>query len=114
MRQTVFKIGSTKENYVQTNSIKDWGWLSPSQEKWTCWEKAHRYYIPNGLFKVKDVINTFGIPEKSSSFDMMSEPYILRKEALSGVFYRRGVGTKSKQILISGGKVEIKNDPEVL
>ena len=114
MRQTVFKIGSTKENYVQTNSIKDWGWLSPSQEKWTCWEKAHRYYIPNGLFKVKDVINTFGIPEKSSSFDIMSEPYILRKEALSGVFYRRGVGTKSKQILISGGKVEIKIDTEVL
>ena len=83
MRQTVFKIGSKKENYVQTNCIKDWGWLFPSQEKWTCWEKAHRYCIPNGLFKVKDVINTFGIPEKSSSFDMMSEQYILRKEALT-------------------------------
>ena len=112
--QTVFKIGTRKEKHVNTNLIKDWKWLSPGQEKWTCWEKAHRYYIPNGLFKVKDVINTFGIPEKSSSFDMMSEPYILRKEALSGVFYRRGVGTKSKQILISGGKVEIKNDTEVL
>lgn len=99
MRQTVFKIGSTKESYVQSSSIKDWEWLSPSQEKWTCWEKAHRYYIPNGLFKVKDVIDSFGIPEKSSSFHMMSKPYILRKKALSGVFYRRGVGTKSTRIL---------------
>ena len=36
---------------------------------------------------------------KSSSFHMMSKPYILRKKALSGVFYRRGVGTKSTRIL---------------
>ena len=34
-----------------TSEITDWEWLSLNQDKWTCWEKAHKYYIPQGLFK---------------------------------------------------------------
>ena len=34
--QTVFKIGSRKDNCVNTTLIKDCGWLSPAQKKWTC------------------------------------------------------------------------------
>ena len=55
--QTVFKISTRKENHVNTALIKDWKWLSPGQEKWTCWEKAHRYYISNHLFNIKNTRN---------------------------------------------------------
>ena len=36
---------------IMTSEITEWEWLSPNQDKWICWEKAHKYYIPQGLFK---------------------------------------------------------------
>ena len=34
---------------------------------------------------------------------MMSKPFILRKKALSDIFYKRAVGTKSNKILKRAG-----------
>ena len=102
--QTVFKIGTIKEKYVNTTLIKDWKWLSPGQEKWTCWEKAHRYYIPNNLFNIKDEKNNnVKNLERAITFNMMSRPFILRKKALNETFYKRAVGTKSNKIIKRAG-----------
>ena len=32
--------------------VKDKSWCAP-REDMSCWEKAHSYYLPQGLFKVK-------------------------------------------------------------
>ena len=111
-KQTVFKIGTRKDKYVNTSSIQDWKWLSPGQDKWTCWEKAHNYYIPNDLFNLKDAKNkNVRNQDKAITFNMMSKPFILRKKAFSDTFYKRAVGTKSHKILKRAG-IETTLDKE--
>ena len=98
--QTVFKINTRKETHVNTTLIKDWKWLSPGQEKWTCWEKAHRYYIPHRLFNINDTRNKkIRDIDKAITFNMMSRPFICRKRAFYDTYYNRAVGMKSNKIL---------------
>ena len=85
---------------MNTALIKDWKWLSPGQEKWTCWEKAHRYYIPNHLTNIKYTRNkNVTNLDKAIAFSMMSRPFICRKRSKSHTFYKLAVGTKSNKIL---------------
>ena len=72
----------------------------PWAKKWTCWEKAHRYYIPNHLFNIKGAMNkNVRNQDKTITFNMMSRPFICRKKSLSDSFYKHAVGTKSNKIL---------------
>ena len=39
----------------------------------TCWEKAHSYYIPNGLFRLKDVVNFNSKESPTVDFNVVSK-----------------------------------------
>ena len=89
-----FTIRSTK---IDTSEINDWDWLSPNQGEWSCWQKAHNHYIPQGLFKTspRERIN-IGDFGGYSGFDFRSSPYLLRKVALEHTYYKK-VGKKSRK-----------------
>ena len=86
-----------RNSKIKTKDIHDWEWLSPRQDEWTCWEKAHYHYIPKGLFNLKERsirINDF---TKYAAFDFGSSPYLLRKIAFKNTYYKKvGVRTEKK------------------
>ena len=47
-------------------------WLC-SDSSLTCWEKAHSYYIPNGLFRLKDVVNFNSKESPTVDFNVVSK-----------------------------------------
>ena len=65
-------------------------WLCPDSTL-TCWEKAHSFYIPNGLFKMKDKVNHQNVNSPDIDFNdvatinMSSKMYLKRKAYLSRV-----------------------------
>ena len=88
---------SVRSNKINPKNITRWDWLSPNQNEWSCWQKAHNYYIPQGLFKTStlDRIN-IGSFSDYSGFNFSSSPYLLRKVALENTYYKK-VGKKSRQ-----------------
>lgn len=82
---------------IDTKDINRWDWLSPNQSEWSCWQKAHNYYIPQGLFKTSRMecisIESF---KNYSGFDFSSAPYLLRKVALENTYYKK-IGRKSRK-----------------
>ena len=82
---------------IMTSEITDWEWLSPNQDRWTCWEKAHKYYIPQGLFKSNrnGPINIDDFDDYAG-FNFSSSPYLHRKVALKNSYYKR-IGTRTEK-----------------
>ena len=82
---------------INTKNINRWDWLSPNQNEWSCWQKAHNYYIPQGLFKTSRMecisIESF---KNYSGFNFSSSPYLLRKVALENTYYKK-IGKKSRK-----------------
>ena len=93
-KERIFSVRLTK---INPNDITRWDWLSPNQDEWSCWQKAHNYYIPQGLFKTStmDQIN-IGSFSDYSGFNFRSSPYLLRKIALENTYYKK-VGKRSRQ-----------------
>ena len=65
---------------IDVSHIKHWDFLCCDTD-WTCWDKGHKYYIPNGLFKADKNID--GITYYK--FDTKSSLYLSRRDALSGI-----------------------------
>lgn len=89
-----------RDKKIDTKDIADWKWLSSKQDEWTCWEKAHYHYIPNGLFKLPKgksvVVHNF---DSYAAFDFRSSPFLLRKIALKNTYYKKvGARTEKKYI----------------
>ena len=89
-----FKVHGT--NY-STDLIKNWDFICDDQTL-NCWEKAHRFYIPNGLFLIPTQNNSPpSIDENADSsrfsttskFNTASVLYLQRKQALLDLSYKR-------------------------
>ena len=91
------EIFSVRCEKINTKNINRWDWLSPNQNEWSCWQKAHNYYIPQGLFKTSRMecisIESF---KNYSGFNFSSSPYLLRKVALENTYYKK-IGKKSRK-----------------
>ena len=65
-------------------------WLCPDNTL-TCWEKAHSFYMPNGLFEMKHKIDHQNLSSPEIDFNdmatinMSSKMYLKRKAYLSRV-----------------------------
>ena len=83
---------------IDTIEINDWKWLSPNQEEWTCWEKAHLHYIPKGLFKQKKKNSDVNVTDigKYARIDFQSEIFKARKDAFHISHYKKIGLRKSK------------------
>ena len=78
-----FKKQGEKQFIHDTSSMDKW--LCPNTSL-TCWEKAHSFYIPNGLFKsnlfYRESFNNKVDFNETAKFDLKSKLYLLRKETL--------------------------------
>ena len=76
----------------------DYSWRAPNKE-WTCWEKAHKFYIPQGLFRN----NVAKLDESNPSFQctmVSSQLYNAKRRALGEELVKRGrpSGAKNKEV----------------
>ena len=73
-----------KKQFIHDTSSMD-KWLCPNTSL-TCWEKAHSFYIPNGLFHsnlfYRESFNNKADFNETAKFNLKSKLYLLRKETL--------------------------------
>ena len=71
---------------VRCSEIDDWSFLCSDSET-SCWEKAHKFYIPNKLFSLKKEVRITESIEKTdiSKFDRNSLLFLQRKNAILGI-----------------------------
>jgi len=78
-----FKKQGEKQFIHDTSSMDKW--LCPNTSL-TCWEKAHSFYIPNGLFHsnlfYRESFNNKVDLNETAKFNLKSKLYLLRKETL--------------------------------
>ena len=78
-----FKKQGEKQFIHDTSSMDKW--LCPNTSL-TCWEKAHSFYIPNGLFHsnlfYRESFNNKVDFNETAKFNLKSKLYLLRKETL--------------------------------
>ena len=79
---------------IAKNQVKDISWLCP-QENLTCWEKAHIFYVPKGLFKLIDIedkdtkkYNDINF-QRVSKINLNSELAISKRIALLNLHYSK-------------------------
>ena len=89
-------------------------WLCPDTSL-TCWEKAHSFYIPNGLFHSN--FKKEGSPTKlvdfndTAKFDLRSKLYLLRKETLKCTVMNRSPDS-SPESRKTGSSDSNRNSPK--
>ena len=100
------------------NEITDYSWLAPD-DSMSCWEKAHRFYIPKGLFKASasKVQGPGQSNDKRMKFvnaSVSSDIYRAKRIALGAAPIRRGGHTKRKTRKSKGtaGDLVIMNDDD--
>ena len=87
IENTFIKWGEKYDN----SKVRNWEWLCPETEL-TCWQKAHKWYIPNGLFNLSkgnskhppqiDYSNIFKVNQNS-------DLALKRHQALLGCGYKK-------------------------
>ena len=65
---------------IRTHEIKNWNFLC-TDNSLTCFEKAHKYYIPNNLFKEGKTLHNYNL----SKIDGKVKLFMERKKALTGI-----------------------------
>ena len=96
-------------------------WLCPDSTL-TCWEKAHSFYIPNGLFKIKDKVDNQNVSSPNIDFnevaaiDWSSKIYLKRKAHLSRLIAANAVIDVPTHAVVvpfinSDNEDEIENKP---
>ena len=71
---------SERNEKIRTHEIKNWIFLCKDNSL-TCFEKAHKYYIPNNLFKKGKTLHNYSL----SKIDGKATLFMERKKALTGL-----------------------------
>ena len=90
-------------------------WLFPNTSL-TCWEKAHSFYIPNGLFHsnlfYRESFNNKVDFNETAKFDLKSKLYLLRKETLRNATPRSSPLTLLENLKPNDGEYIAKEDQQ--
>jgi hypothetical protein len=97
--------------------VIDYGWRAPNTE-WTCWEKAHKFYIPQGLFR-NHVPKLNGRNKSFQCCIVSSQLYNAKRLALGEEIVKRGrssggknKGTKNRNKRMAGKRNKKSNNGE--
>ncbi len=69
--------------------ISDYSWMAPD-DSMNCWEKAHTFYIPKGLFSAGESIKNVNEKLKFGNVALSSECYLAKRRALGLAPTNRG------------------------
>ena len=106
-RKKIFKKDGTE--------ISDYSWLAPNPSM-TCWQKAHAYYIPRGLFSedgIGQTQNWHGTDNlRFVNASVSSDCYNKKRVAFGNTPVRRGRKTQSKNRKSKGTTLDLVSETE--